>query len=790
MADINDDIDSPLLLKVSFNKLLKYYEELSKSEDPFLVQKAERVLRAGNSATELREGFTDTNLLKTYQKEINVILEDSFSEILTNNEIKTASVPLHNIIFNSSERFKTIIRNAGNDFELKITNQPENRMYREACTIILYLCYGYKMNFKRPFFYKIPDTNGILRTYKILYNAEFIEVFPTEKAPVITEEDYLMLLEGFDNIALWREKFPPQSYVFKGFTVNNIFDVTDDRSISEIKTSLLSSGKRKNNNFIEGFQNPFEALFNIKNLKVGFVIYNPDTQMFERVVGVGIESYLLFNKDFESCKTVLCKASYKALIEEDNYFSIADIDACYAHSQEEEQFKTLHKQGIKSAIFAPVARDGELLGVLEIVSGKTHELNSVNASLLTDVMPFIVSSVLRAKEEERNLIEAVIQQECTTIHPSVYWKFVTAARAFLDAKMTEGNNTVFREITFKNVYPLFGQIDVKGSSSTRNEATRKDWFLQLTLAKEIINAELELENSPIYNRLNFQLDKFANDVKQNFNVDSEQELVRFFEKEVHPLFEYLKVEDGSITDVIESYFGKINKNLNLIYYYRKKYDDTIALINKNMSCVIDKKQEEAQNIYPHYFERYKTDGVEHNMYIGESISNDLCFNKTHLYDLRLWQLQVMCDMENEFYHNQDTYPTSVEVASMILAFHQPLTIQFRMDEKRFDVQGSYNARYEVVKKRVDKALIKGTNERVTVKGKLTIIYSQKEDEKAYLEYIEFLQLKQVFGKPIELLELEGLQGVTGLKAIRVPILYYKKQKDHPYYTYADLMREI
>ena len=75
---------------------------------------------------------------------------------------------------------------------------------------------------------------------------------------------------------------------------------------------------------------------------------------------------------------------------------------------------------------------------------------------------------------------------------------------------------------------------------------------------------------------------------------------------------------------------------------------------------------------------------------------------------------------------------------MILVFNGLCRSGFRMDEKRFDVDGTYNARYEVVKKRVDKANIQGTEERVTQEGKIVIIYSQKEDEKEYLKYIAFL----------------------------------------------------
>lgn len=204
--------------------------------------------------------------------------------------------------------------------------------------------------------------------------------------------------------------------------------------------------------------------------------------------------------------------------------------------------------------------------------------------------------------------------------------------------------------------------------------------------------------------------------------------------------------------------------------------------------MLDKKQVEAQKMYPHFFERFKTDGVEHNMYIGESITKENSFNPIYLYNLRLWQLQVMCEMENAFYNNQHEYPLSLDVASMILVFNQSLSIRFRMDEKQFDVDGTYNARYEVVKKRVDKAYIKGTQQRVTDKGKIAIVFSQKEDEMEYMRYINFLQSKSVLGD-VEIVELEDLQGVTGLKAIRANILYHTTSSEN-FYSYDDLMETL
>jgi hypothetical protein len=113
-----------------------------------------------------------------------------------------------------------------------------------------------------------------------------------------------------------------------------------------------------------------------------------------------------------------------------------------------------------------------------------------------------------------------------------------------------------------------------------------------------------------------------------------------------------------------------------------------------------------------------------------------------------------------------------------------------MDEKRFDVDGTYNARYEVIKKRIDKSFIKGTKERLTQTGKLCIIYSQKKDELEYLRYLKFLKSKGYFTDNIEVVELEGLQGVSGLKAIRAEILYKKGKETEKTYTFEDLIEEL
>jgi hypothetical protein len=85
------------------------------------------------------------------------------------------------------------------------------------------------------------------------------------------------------------------------------------------------------------------------------------------------------------------------------------------------------------------------------------------------------------------------------------------------------------------------------------------------------------------------------------------------------------------------------------------------------------------------------------------------------------------------------------------------------------VDGTYNIRYEIIKKRIDKAVIKGTAERLTQPGRIAIIYSQAREAEEYREYIDYLRASGYLTDDVEDVELEDLQGIQGLKALRVTV---------------------
>jgi hypothetical protein len=137
----------------------------------------------------------------------------------------------------------------------------------------------------------------------------------------------------------------------------------------------------------------------------------------------------------------------------------------------------------------------------------------------------------------------------------------------------------------------------------------------------------------------------------------------------------------------------------------------------------------------------------------------------------MWQLRSMISICHLTRQLAPKLPFPLKTASLIFIHSGKINIHFRNDERRFDVEGFYNIRYEVIKKRIDKVSIKKSQERLTQPDKIALVYFNDEDVRHFLDYIAVLQKAKVLKNDLEHVELEELQGVTGLKAIRVSVNY-------------------
>lgn len=779
--------DNPFQIQISFHKVIEALEEVAVSDVDFRANYAKGLLAEVAKVPELRSGITNHEVIQEQSLLIRHLLADLFPTALTRNEIKAVTIPFHHIIFNHTERFRQILLNAGPGFDIGIRDFSEHQFYVMSCCMILKFHYGHEVDFARPVFYDIPDADGSLKHYRILYNGDFLEMYPTEKAVEITTEDVNELLDNFENFDLWKQKFPVNSWMLKGFGIMTLYDSTVESAVSLLKERLITKTKNTAQDDSGMMEDVFRSIFRFPEIKIGFTEFNADEMKFSHAnFGKKVPSYLLGSKLQKNCNEVLCGCSIDTLISEHKYLAVSDVEAFAKTFPEERQLvEHLLELDVRSFIFAPIIKNDKMLGVLELVSSVPKQLNSINANKLDFVLPFIIDTMDRYHFEKQNQIDALIQKEYTAIHPSVYWKF----REEADLHTLSGNSDLpFREIIFKDVYPLYGQIDIKGSSVARNEAMQQDLKVQIEQLLLLLRGLSKNHPLPLIEQHVFELEKMEAQVLDGVKADSESRAQKYIWNEVHPLLEHFE-SDAHMRKKIEKYRNSLDPAINMVYKSRKNFDEALSFINKKMAAILDRKQEEAQQFFPHYYERFKTDGVEHNLYIGASIAPKMQYNPIYLGNLRLWQLQMMCDLEAEYFRLRPSLPYELDVTSLVLVYSSPISIRFRMDEKRFDVDGTYNARYEVVKKRIDKSRIKGTNERIVQAGKITIVFSQGQDEIEYRRYIKLLQYKNRLGNAIENFEVEDLQGVTGLRALRVEVLYEIAPNGESY-TFDDLVKEL
>src|SRR5690606_35662478 len=268
---------------------------------------------------------------------------------------------------------------------------------------------------------------------------------------------------------------------------------------------------------------------------------------------------------------------------------------------------------------------------------------------------------------------------------------------------------------------------------------------------------------------------------------AESQIHHYILTAIHPLFQQLKTK-SAVKKQIANYFELLDTKTQRFCTQRKKYDTAIQTINKNITDTIDKEQIAIQQVYPHYFERFRTDGVEHNLFIGSSVTPRQIFDIIYLYNLRLWQLQVMCKMIMQHHKWQSETKFDLHLTSLILAYNEQISIRFRMDEKRFDVEGNADIRFEVLKKRLAKAMIKDTKERLVQQDVLAVVYLNETEKHHYTDYLLYLKSKNYLIGDIEEVFIEDLQDINDLEALRIKINTDFNPEDFIIYSYSDFIR--
>ena len=213
------------------------------------------------------------------------------------------------------------------------------------------------------------------------------------------------------------------------------------------------------------------------------------------------------------------------------------------------------------------------------------------------------------------------------------------------------------------------------------------------------------------------------------------------------------------------------KQRRLFFHYQGLFECSLQELNSTIHVELEQFNQVVQNCYPSYFETFRTDGMEYDLYVGQSITRNKVFDPQILKFFREEQIKSMVKIARKTLTLLDHLSMPLRTTQLIFIHATSIDISFRLDEKHFDVEGGYNIRYQVLKKRIDKALVKATKERLVQPHKIAVVYSSSKIEKEIVAVFEDLLQNNWLEGTIEFLELEPMQGVLDLKALRVTIKY-------------------
>jgi len=407
---------------------------------------------------------------------------------------------------------------------------------------------------------------------------------------------------------------------------------------------------------------------------------------------------------------------------------------------------------VKSTEVGEISR--QLVGLVGLASDRPQHFNHLDCRRAEAlVVPFTVA------------LRQAIQQRFTrftNIHPSVEWRFLQEAERRSWGLPPE-------PIIFQNVYPLYGISDIRGSSEERNRVIQEDLVQQFQLGLAVVDAVCGCQETALGEQIRFDLLDYLQKLQEKVTVDSEVSAIRYLSDRLEIYFDYFAQCGEAARQAVQAYRDACDPEHGCVYVARARYDQMIHQINTELRDTWNRWQEQMQKITRHYCDIEATDGIDHMIYAGVSI--DPSFSPFHLRSLRYEQLRAMCDCARTAFTLQSSCSTKLQVAHLVLV--QASTVDIFNDEKTeklFDVKGSRDTRYEIVKKRIDKGLDTATKSRITQPGKLTLVYSTDEEFSEYQQYLRYLAREGWVESKVETGEVEPLQGVDGLRFARVAVL--------------------
>jgi hypothetical protein len=764
--------------RFSFQPLLRLWKEVSENGDSAAAKISAYFYKQFNSIPELLVPTNDYAVLEPHKTLIEEAMTTIFPATFSKRkELYAVAMPFASKPIYASSFFRHTYLDDHDNFFLPMDPQVARNVAAAkielAYKLILKKWYNIELIGGSAFICSYPErAQNIHNYFELEWDAQFIDIATSVELPDLPDE-FTLKCHHVRDLVLYpqlKHLLPLENFVFDGLVITRIREVSERETVNIIRGILQKDDCFENEQLLYELKLQIRYLLRLENADIGFTTFY-DTGNEVELPSINYASILLKNIHKTERVIEFCHLLIDELSARPDYFWWK-MDSREHLNQLDKHLK---KEGWKSALITALYHNNKIIGCIEVVTKKGEPIKKEILVRLEHIKELLQLAIQQNRQQVYNKINYLVKQHFTAVQSAVEWKFNNAAVRYL-LKQHRGQIDEMESVVFENVLPLYGSIDIRNSSGERNKAIQQDMLHQLEWVQNLLEHIEGFATFPLLKEVRSSVNKYIGSVIHFLFAGDEPVIQHFLQKEVVDLLQYALKTIPDCRSEVEAYLQATKPHDNLLTFHRQKFEESVTEINNSIAHCIEQEQKLIQQKYPHYFERFITDGLEFNIYIGQSISPGIRFTGTHLKNIRLWQFSFMVAAAKRVHQLNISLPVPLQTTQLILVYNTPICIRFRNDERKFDLDGIHHARYEILKKRIDKAMIKGTGQRLTQPDTIAIVYSDDGEIKEYFQYIDQLKRQGLLTGAIEYHDLDDLQGVSGLKALRVAIQYEETPK--------------
>ncbi len=527
--------DNPFRRVLSLRPLVRYWKEsLCNGNENWscLFASIQDELAA---APELLEPIEDLSLLHSHETVVKTLMSAVFPPASWDTHAVAAVVPMTLETFFVSPPFQRLFIAEDGSVKGRLTMATEalaRKMLMRAYLLILEKHYGVCREFDYPMVVIVSDPHtGLDRYFKIKPDMRFVDVVPRGNPKRLKSQDLTTILDNLTDPTVLMAILPPDDFAFHGFATVQAVDVTESEVLTELERDIIDKRAIFSDAGFHVLQQRLQTLFRRPDLVAGLAAIQGERVMLLNT-GCKMECNCIFSDSRHVAIEEMKGSVFHRAATAEKTMVVRDLQEEPSRTRIEQDILA---SGKRSLLVVPLFHQGKLIGTLDLSSPKPGDLGPMDEILACQIQPVFSMALQRSLDELDNQIDSIIKEKCTAVHPSVEWRFRKAVFEHLERAL-RGEASELEPIVFRDVYPLYGSTDIRGSSEGRNKAIQDDLCDHLELALHVLNVAWEAKPLPLLEELTYRTDNLLDRIRQGLGSGDEPTVIHFIQKELEPLF--------------------------------------------------------------------------------------------------------------------------------------------------------------------------------------------------------------------------------------------------------------